>query len=310
MYFLELNVYIQNIIEYILNNNFFIFIGLSIGFTVGILTGLFGAGGGFLITPALNIFLGIPMNLAVGTSSAQVLGASFFSLSQKFDRKRTEFKLILPIALGIPLGSFGGTLVVKNLHAISPFLINGHKIIAADLYLLSFFAIFLLVIAVFMLIDNFVLKRKKNVHYGLLSNIKIPPMMHFHTVSGGEFSGLLLCFIGLLLGFLSGLLGIGGGVIMFPCLYYLVGQETLAVTKSDLVLIFISGIFSTYFHSQNQNIDYILAMILIFGAFAGTRIGLYLQTKMSPILIRRNFAFIVLAAWLLVIWKLRDMILK
>ena len=84
--------------------------GVLLGFLLGFMTGLFGAGGGFILTPVLNIFLGLPMNIAVGTSSCQVLGASTFSLCHHFDKRLLGIRVAAFMCLGIPAGSFLGGL--------------------------------------------------------------------------------------------------------------------------------------------------------------------------------------------------------
>ena len=117
--------------------------GTLLGFSVGILTGFFGAGGGFILTPVLNIFLGLPMNLAVGTSACQVLGASSFSLWHHVDRRWLGVRVALWMAGGIPFGVWFGSHLVKLMTTLDPMMINGKSIPAVDFILLVVFAVFL-----------------------------------------------------------------------------------------------------------------------------------------------------------------------
>ena len=106
------------------------------------------------------------------------------------------------------------------------------------------------------------------------------------------------------MGFMSGLLGIGGGVIMMPMLFYIIGQETKYATLTSTMLIFISGLFATFFHAMHNNINYILVVALITGAFFGTKTGVKIHKKISGKSIRKYFAFVVLFAALMVIYKI------
>ncbi len=296
-------------IEYLIANWPLLSGGIILGVIVGTLTGLFGAGGGFIVTPALNIFLGVEMNFAVGTSACQVLGASGFSLSQRLDKRLLGIRVAFFVALGIPLGSYPGSWIVQQLKGIAAWEIAGRTVDPVNLVLLSIFAVFLLAIAGWMLIDGFMLKHNEAGRSGLLCKWRIPPMFKFRTVQSSEFSIPVLIFLGSIMGFLSGLLGIGGGVVMLPALYYLVGQETKAATLTSTMLIFVSGLFSTLFHALDGNINYILAVALIAGAFIGTRLGTRLNRKLEAGALRKYFAFVVLAAWLMILFKLAIMLI-
>lgn len=282
-----------------------ILFGVLTGFFVGMLTGFFGAGGGFIITPMLNVFMGLPMNLAVGTSACQVLGASTFSLWHHFDRRLLGIRVAICAGIGIPLGTWLGATVVQRLKFLEAWTIGGKSVSPVDIVLLTVFAVFLLAIGAWMFYDGFFRRHAEDAaHVGYLYRLRIPPLYKFRTISAGPFSIPVLVMLGLFMGFMGGLLGIGGGVIMLPALFYLIGQETKYAAYVTTILIFCSGAFSTFFHALDHNIDYPLAAALVSGAFFGARCGAILQKKTSGKSIRRYFAFVVLAAWLLVIYKL------
>jgi len=284
--------------------------GITLGYFVGGLTSFFGAGGGFIITPALNIFLGLPMNLAVGTSSLQIVGASAFSLFEHLDKRLLGIRVALCLGLGIPFGAFCGAMLIRSLKNLAPWhLLNGEQLDPLNAILLSVLALFLLLIAAWMLYDTFLRKKEdESLNIGLLLSLQIQPTFKFRTIAAGNFSIPVMVGLGGASGFLSGLLGIGGGVIMLPMLYYLVGQDTKAATQTSIMLVFISGLFSTIFHSMEGNIDYALAFPMIFGAFFGVKTGAILHRKVSGKSIRTGFGFVVLGAWLLVILKLWRML--
>lgn len=300
------------IIDFITNNWILGIGGLTLGICSGILTGLFGAGGGFIITPALNIFLGLPYNFAIGTSTCQILGASGITLHRRAKAVAASLKVAIFISIGIPIGAFFGVKIVTNMKDLGLIKIGTKMINAQDFYFTAFFCTFLFLIACWLFFDNFYLRRNKSEEddddKGFLAWIKIPPMMNFPSIPHGAFSIPVLIFIGMTTGFLSGLLGIGGGVIIMPILFYLVGQETKYATLTSTILIFMSSLFSSILHGLHGNINYMLVIFLICGAFIGTRIGVALHHKISGKSIRKYFAFVVLAAVIMVAVKLVLMI--
>ncbi len=302
------------IIDFILNNWILAIGGLILGMCSGILTGLFGAGGGFIITPALNIFLGLPYNFAIGTSTCQILGASGMTLHRRAKAVAASLKVAIFISIGIPVGAFFGVRIVTNMKDLGIIKIANKTVHAQEFYFTTFFCIFLALIASWLFFDNFYLRRHKSEEddddKGFLAWIKIPPMMNFPSIPHGAFSIPVLIAIGVTTGFLSGLLGIGGGVVIMPILFYLVGQETKYATLTSTILVFISSLFSSILHGINGNINYALVICLICGAFIGTRIGVALHHKISGKSIRKYFAFVVLAAVIMVTIKLAIIIQK
>ncbi len=284
--------------------------GVLLGCAVGCLTGLFGAGGGFIVTPALNILLGVPMNLAVGTSSLQVAGASAFSLREHLDRRLLGIRVALCFGIGIPFGAFLGAKLVGGFKRLEPWRFRGAELNPVDTALLLAFAVLLLLIACWMLYDSFIAKRDDEApHAGALLKLRIPPMFKFRTIQAGEFSIPVMAALGFAAGFLSGLLGIGGGVILLPALFYLVGQDAKAAAQTSMMLVLLSGLFGSVFHALDGNIDYVLAAALLAGALFGAKLGARLQKRLSGAGIRKGFGFVVLAAWLLVVFKLGRMLL-
>lgn len=285
--------------------------GLVLGLCSGILTGLFGAGGGFIITPALNIFLGLPYNFAVGTSTCQILGASSFALWHHLDRRVLGLRIAALTAAGVPFGSFFGVLVVNNLRDMENIEIAGKTLAAQEFWFTVIFCVFLSLIAAWMFYDNFFLRRGQGSdeeHVGCLAWVKVSPMIKCQTIPAGPFSLPVLILLGFCTGFLGGLLGIGGGVIMMPMLFYVVGQETKYAALTSTMLVFATALISTVLHASNGNIKYLLVAFLISGAFIGTRIGVALQRKLSGKAIRKHFAFVVLLAVLMVLYKLAVLI--
>lgn len=280
--------------------------GAVLGFAIGIITGFFGAGGGFIMTPALNVFFGMDMAIAVGTSSFQVSCASLLTLLQRLDRKMYGAKVALYVSAGILPGTWIGASIVSLLQRYGSVSISdGRSVPVADIALLVLFCL-LLVSIIFCMSSELRGKKKEKdeVRKGILYGIRMPPCIHFRTIPYGTFSAPVLAFLGLVMGILSGVLGIGGGVIMFPVMYYLVGQQTRYATLTTTMIVFISGVGSTIFHWMNGNICMPLVPYLVAGSFAGTSVGIRLQNHVNAVGIRKYFVVVVAFAFLLVLWKL------
>jgi len=288
--------------------------GAVLGFAVGILTGLFGAGGGFIITPALNVFLGLPMNLAVGTSACQVLAASSFTFFHNFNKKLPGLRLALCIASGIPVGVMLGSHVLSKLKVMPHLTVFGKNLDAVDFILLLIFTFMLFFIFLWMIIDTCWLRKNHTEedelkHKGLLSSVKLRPMVKCETIPFGQVSMPLLIGIGFFMGFMSGLLGIGGGVIMMPMLYYVIGQQAKYAVRTSVMLILVSAAFATVIHIWGGNVDYYMVAFLIPGAFIGSRIGSAIHKKISGKSLRKYFSLVVLAAAVMVLVKVILMLL-
>lgn len=281
--------------------------GFLLGLGTGTLTGLFGAGGGFILTPALNIILGLPYNLAVGTSTCQILAASAFALHHHLDRRLLGIRVAGLTGIGIPLGTYLGVRVVNNLRDLETVTVLGRQLPGQEFCFTAIFSVFLTLIAGWLIWDNFFLRRHGGgsdaEHTGYLAAVRIPPLVSFRTIPSGAFSAPLLVALGVTMGFLGGLLGIGGGVIMMPILFYLIGQETKYATLTSTMLVFATALFSSVLHAIHGNIDFVLVLFLIGGAFAGARLGAAIHRRITGHSIRKWFAFVVLAAVAMVLAK-------
>ena len=288
----------------------------ALGAGIGVLTGLFGAGGGFILTPALHVFLGLPMPIAAGTSAGTVLGTSSLTLWRQFDRRFLGIRVAGCMGLGIPLGTFLGARLVRMARDLGDadgrMTVFGQAVDATNWVLLSVFAVFLVLVAAWIMIDNFWLKGSREVnerfHRGLLAGVRIPPVFRFRTIPVREFSGMVLVMLGVVMGTLSGLFGIGGGVVMMPALYYLVGQKTKYAVQTDVMVIFASSLFATINHAAYGHVDVSVVVPLLLGGFFGTRVGYATRRAVSGLSIRRYFGFVVVLAVGIVAFRLYRMV--
>lgn len=258
-----------------------------IGFAVGTLSGMFGVGGGFLITPLL-VWCGVPKLPAVGSGLNQMVACASSGAALHFRLGNVSFKLGGLVIAGGLLGALAGTEVARLLHGHGWF----------DTVFLVLYLVMLGAIAARM-----------------LPELKRPPALAAATKEGGageprswELTGrraALAVALGLAAGFLSAMLGVGGGVILVPAMVYLLSVPTrMAVGTSLFQVVFIAA-GSTVFHAtRNHTVDVMLAGLVLAGSVPGSWIGVWLGNRLRTRQLRGYFGILVLVAALKIAWDL------
>ena len=264
---------------------------IFIGMLVGGLSGLFGVGGGFLMTPLL-IFLGIPPAVAVGTEAPHVLASSISGAIAHWRRRNVDIKMGFILLIGGIAGSTVGVNIFKILIGFGQI----------DLIIQLLFIFFLGLIGFLMLFESARTTIKK---YKTTSTIRtklhqhswlhgLPFKMRFHR-SKLYISTIPPILIGFVVGVLSAMMGVGGGFIMIPAMVYFLGMSTNVVVGTSLFQIIFVTANSTFFQSYlNQTVDIVLASLMILGGVIGAQIGARLGTKFRAEYLRGALAFIVL----------------
>ncbi|PPR50754.1 MAG: hypothetical protein CFH15_00288 [Alphaproteobacteria bacterium MarineAlpha5_Bin5] len=262
-----------------------------IGMLVGSLTGLFGVGGGFLMTPLL-IFLGIPPVVAVGSEAPHVLASSVSGVIAHWRKKNVDFKMGFFLLLGGVLGSTVGVNLFKILKTYGQI----------DIVIQFLFLIFLGFIGFSMAFESARTTIKK---YKTTSTIRkklhqhswihgLPLKMRFHR-SKLYISAIPPVIIGFLVGVLSAMMGVGGGFIMIPAMVYILGMSTNVVVGTSLFQIIFVTTNSTFFQSYlNQNVDIVLSALMILGGVIGAQIGASVGSKLKAEYLRGILAILVL----------------
>jgi hypothetical protein len=264
---------------------------IFIGMLVGGLSGLFGVGGGFLMTPLL-IFLGIPPAVAVGTEAPHVLASSISGAIAHWRRRNVDIKMGFILLLGGIAGSTVGVNIFKILIGFGQ----------VDLIIQLLFIFFLGLVGFSMLFESARTTIKK---YRTTSTIRtklhqhswlhgLPFKMRFHR-SKLYISTIPPLLIGFVVGILSAMMGVGGGFIMIPAMVYILGMSTNVVVGTSLFQIIFVTANSTFFQSYlNQTVDIVLATLMIVGGVIGAQIGARLGTRIRAEYLRGALAFIVL----------------
>ena len=268
--------------------NIFLLIGL--GGIVGILSGMFGVGGGFLMTPLL-FFIGIPPAVAVASEANQILGASFSGAIAHFRRKNVDIKMGFLLILGGIIGSiFGVELfrIFKNL---------GQLVLIINVC----YVLFLGIIGIIMFFESLRalnyksknIKVRKTRHHSWVQGL--PLKMRFRT-SNLYISSIPAVFIGFFVGILASIMGIGGGFIIVPAMIYILGMPTKVVVGTSLFqIIFVTGV-TTYLHAvKNFSVDIILSFLLLVGGVIGAQFGVRIGLKLKAEQLRILLAILVLA---------------
>lgn len=268
-----------------------IFLLISMGGVVGFLSGMFGLGGGFLMTPLL-IFIGIPTNVAVATSANQIVASSVSGALGHWRQGLVDIKMGLVLLFGGVFGSVVGVWIFKSLSVAGQI-----DAVISILYFSLLFSIgTLMLIESSQVIRDRVRKKtvKKKIHYHNWAH-RLPFKTKFYT-SKLYISIIPPVIIGFIIGVLSGTMGIGGSFILIPSMIYFLGMPTSKVIGTSLFqIIFITSIVTILHATTTFALDAVLAVILIVSSVIGAQIGVVVANKLRGEDLRALLAIIVLA---------------
>ncbi len=275
-----------------------IFLILGMGGGVGFLSGLFGVGGGFLMTPLL-IFIGIPPAVAVATEANQIVASSVSGVLAHWRRGNVDIKMGLLLLLGGVIGSTFGVWLFTYLRSLGQI----------DLVISLCYVIFLGVVGSLMLIESINSMRARKA--------KVVKRSHTHNWMHGlpfkvrfrksrlYISAILPILVGSLVGILSAIMGVSGGFVMVPAMIYLLGMPTSVVVGTSLFqIIFVTANVTILQSVSNQTVDVVLALLLLVGAVIGAQIGARFGGKMQGEQLRGLLALIVVGVCAMVSYDL------
>ena len=264
---------------------------LILGAAVGVLSGVFGVGGGFLLTPLL-IFIGVPPAVAVASSANQLVGASVSGAIAHWRRGNIDFVMGALMLVGGFAGSGLGVWLFAILRRIGQ----------VELFISLAYALLLTTLGALMLIESTrsLLRRRRG--------IAIRRKLHQHTWLHGlpfklrfrrsklYISALLPIILGFLVGILSAVLGVGGGFVMVPAMIYLLRMPTAVVPGTSLFqIIFVTAVVTLLQSVANNTVDAVLAMVLLVGGVVGAQVGTRWGARLRGEELRALLALIVLA---------------
>jgi uncharacterized membrane protein YfcA len=257
---------------------------------VGVLSGLFGVGGGFLMTPFL-IFLGVPPVYAVANEANNILATSVSGSTTHYLKNTLDYKMGFMIVIGGTVGTIVGILTFTYFQDLGKI---DTVISLAYMYILA-------IIGTLMLVEslgeidrakrNLVIKKKLHVHYwihGLPFRMRFPKSKLYESI----FTPIL---IGLLVGFIAAIMGIGGAFILVPAMIYIIKMPTRLVPGTSLFVTIFVSVIVTFLHSFNfGSIDLMLVFMLVIGSIIGVQVGQKLGEKVNSSGLRALLAILLL----------------
>jgi len=268
-----------------------IFTMFGMGTAVGFLSGMFGIGGGFLITPLLML-MGIPTAVAVATGANQVVASSVSGTMSQWRRGNVDIKMGTVLLAGGVVGAFLGVQAVRLLKETGQI----------DLTIALLYSVFLSSIGIIMLVES--LGAMNRARSGKPASARRPgqhswvhglPLKLRFQRSKLYISAIPPFLIGLSVGLLSGMLGVGGGFIMVPAMLYILRMPTKVVIGTSLFqIIFVAGLTTIFHAAANQAVDLILALVLMVGGVIGAQFGASAGQKLRGEHLRALLALLVL----------------
>lgn len=280
-----------------------------LGFLIGVVTGLFGIGGGFLLTPALRILFNISYPIAIGSSLLQIFLTSLLSAYKHWKNNNLDAKMGAITAVGSLAGTEFGVRLLRLVAAQGTVNIGGHQVLFTDVLINSCFLVLLISVAVFMYreackSDASGLEEPQTALGEMARSCPLPPFVCFDQSNIPKLSIWMPILLSIVVGFLTGLLGIGGGFISLPLLVYILGMPTKIAVGTSTLQVFLASGYGTFRHMQDGHVDFLLVLFMFVGSMLGVNIGVRLSRKINSCNTRKYFAALMVLAVLLVVYDL------
>lgn len=281
--------------------SFNIFLAVGLGLIVGLFSGVFGIGGGFLLTPLLIMFK-IPSTVAVATGLSQMVATSTSGAYAHYKIGNVDFKMGVYLLIGGFLGGLIGVQAIKILTGMGN----------ADFTIKMTYILLLGIIGTYMFIESVSSMKKKKLaaaepkkESNIVQMLKSLPFQTNFEKSGVTHSVLIPIFFGCFVGILSAIMGVGGGFLMVPVMIYILKMPIHIVVGTSLFQILFICIEVTFLQAYtNHNVDFILALLLLIGSTIGAQIGAVFGRRLRAEQLKILLATIVLAVAVKIIFEL------
>lgn len=278
-----------------------------VGLCVGFFAGMFGVGGGFLLTPVLMYVFGVPAPVAVGSALSQKCGTSIASFLKYRKLKRGEPRVDFIMIGGSLIGVDAGTRLLRYLSKLPPLVLpTGQRAPAINVVLDLLFFVLLGFTAVFIFREAWraksdgVFRDDTTIPGPLVTKVRIPPYVDLPNVGLDQVSVPMLCYLGFVLGVASGVMGIGGGVIFLPILMYGLGLSARNAAGTGVLLLFCTVAVGTVEQALQGYVAIKLAMAILIGSSVGSQLGALTTNRLPNRVLRLLFAALVAATALLI----------
>ena len=283
--------------------NYLLVVGLGLG--VGLLSGLFGVGGGFLMTPLL-MMIGIPPTIAAATDANQIVAASASGTFAHWRLGNVDFKMGLLLLVGGFVGGAVGVQVIKILRATG----------GADFLIKLTYVVMLGLVGTFMFFESLnAIRKNKKASTGTTPAKEAPkkkggffaslPLQVYFDKSGVSHSALIPIGLGTFVGVLAAIMGVGGGFLMVPVMIYMLRMPMHVVVGTSLFQILFTCVEVTFLQAySNHTVDFVLALLLLVGSVFGAQVGTVLGKKLHGDQLKILLSIIVLAVTVKIIFEL------
>jgi uncharacterized membrane protein YfcA len=274
-----------------------------LGCGVGVIAGMFGVGGGFLLTPLLHVFLGIPLPIAVGAALCQTIATAHGSLLRYRHLGEAESRFDLMLLGGSLLGVDAGTRVLAALSGLGTVVIGGRVFATLPLAVTGVYT------GVFATLAALLWWKPTPAHDvpvrpGPLARLRIPPCVDLPTAGLRQVSGPVVGAVGFGTGLLAGLIGIGGGLCLIPIMLYGYGFDMRKTARTGLVVVLVVAAFGTVQHARLGHVHLGLAATVMIGAAVTAQIGVGLTRSLPASTLRKVLAAVVVATIAALVVKL------
>jgi uncharacterized protein len=282
-----------------------------VGLFIGYVAGMFGVGGGFLLTPMLIYVFGVPSPMAVGSALCQTCGTSIASFLKYRHLQRGEPRIDLVMLGGSLVGVDAGTRLLLYLDSLGTWRPpHGASVPIVQIVLGVLFILLLSATAAFMFQDvrqawkRTVPRGDRTIPGPLVTRVHVPPFIDLPNVQLTRVSVPMMSYIGFLLGMVSGLMGIGGGLLFMPILLYGFGLSLRNAAGTGVLLLFVTVVIGTIEQALHGNVSLKLAMTILVGSSIGTQFGAMTTHYLPNRMLRLIFVGLIVTTVILIAWRL------
>jgi uncharacterized protein len=264
-----------------------------LGVGVGVVAGMFGVGGGFLLIPLLHVVLGVPLPFAIGAGLAMTIATATGSLLRyrRFGYAETRFDVLL--LGGSIVGVDAGARLLARLDELGSVAIAGREVAALKLAItVGYVSLFSALAAILWLKRGAEAGAPKT--RGPLARIPIPPRTDLPVAGIERVSGPVIGLIGFVNGVLAGLLGVGGGILLIPIMLYGYGFDVRRTAGTGILMVLVVAVVGTMQHARMGNVHLGLVAVLMIGAALAAQVGATLTRSLEARTLRRGLAIILL----------------
>lgn len=276
---------------------------VMLGVGVGLIAGMFGVGGGFLLVPLMHVALGVPLPAAVGAALCATIANGLGSFLRYRRMGHAEHRFDIVLMGGSLLGVDAGTRLLGSLQGAGDVDIAGHTMRLLPLVLTSMYsAVFLAIVAILWCKP---VPGADDPHQpGPLARLAIGPLVDLPAAGIRGVSGLVIGYIGFANGLLAGMLGIGGGICLVPIMLYGFGFSIQKAAGTGIMVLLVVAVIGTLQHARIGNVHLGLAIPMMIGSALAAQVGASLTRSLSTALLRKALAVVMLITLAALIFKL------